>query len=83
MVTNDIALAVQVRQEQQKEFAQLLAWIAYNGAALTSVAINDPKKFPKIEDAFPNLFEHTEQQDWRVMKQRIEDWAVAKQNSEN
>jgi len=82
-VTNDIALAVQVRQEQQKEFAQLLAWIAYNGAALTSVAINDPKKFPKIEDAFPNLFEHTEQQDWRVMKQRIEDWAVAKQNSEN
>ena len=54
---------------------QTLAWIAYNGAALTGIAVNNPKSFPKIEDAFPSLFEQKEQQDWWVMKQRVEDWA--------
>jgi hypothetical protein len=81
MTVEDIALAAQVRQEQNKELAQTLAWIVYNGAALTSVAVNDPKKFPKLEDAFPSLFERKEQQDWRVMKERMENWAKAKRES--
>ena len=79
MTVGDIALAAQARQDQNKELTQMLAWIAYNGAALTGIAINDPKKFPKIEDAFPSLFERKEQQDWWVMKQRMEDFAKAKQ----
>ena len=78
MTVDDIALAAQARQERDKEFAQTLAWIMYNGAALTGVAVNDPKKFPKLEDAFPNLFERKEQQDWRVMKERVEAFAKAK-----
>ena len=69
-------LVAQVRQEQNKELAQTLAWIVYNGAALTGVAVSDPKKFPKLEDAFPNLFERKEQQDWRVMKERMETFAT-------
>lgn len=56
----------------------MMAWIVYNGAALTGVAVNDPKKFPKIEDAFPSLFEKKEQQDWWIMKERMENFAKAK-----
>ena len=82
MTVDDIALAMQVKQDRDKEFLQTLAWIVYNGAALTSVAVNDPKKFPKLEDAFPNLFERKEQQDWRVMKARIEAFAKAKQDNQ-
>ena len=82
LALRDIALAAQVRQEQQKEFAQLLAWVVYNGAALTGVAINDPRKFPKIEDAFPSLFEQKEQQDWRVMKERMELFAETKRGAD-
>ena len=78
MTVDDIALAAQVKQERDKEFVQTLAWIVHNGAALTGVAVNDPKKFPKLEDAFPNLFERKEQQDWRVMKERIEGFAARK-----
>jgi hypothetical protein len=78
MTTDEIALAAQARQEQNKEFSQVLAWIVYNGAALTGVAVNDPKKFPSLEEAFPSLFERKEQQDWWVMKQRMEEFAKAK-----
>jgi len=79
MTVADIVLAAGARQEKTKEFAQLLAWVVYNGAALTGIAVNDPKKFPPLERAFPSLFEKKEQQDWWVMKQRMEDWAKAKQ----
>jgi len=75
MSTDEIALATQVRQEQNKEQAKMLAWAVYNGATLIAVAVNDPKKFPKIEDAFPNLFEKKGQQDWRIMKERMEEFA--------
>lgn len=78
MTAEDIALAVQVKQEQNKELVQILAWVVYNGAALTGIAVNSPKNFPQIEEAFPSLFEQKEQQDWWVMKQRVEDWAKAK-----
>ena len=78
MSTDEIALASQVKQEQNKELAQMLAWTIYNGAALMAVAVNEPKKFPKLEDAFPSLFEREIQQDWRVMKERMEAFAKAK-----
>ena len=81
MSVDEIALAAGARQDKQKEFAQMLAWIVYNGAALTGVAVNNPQKFPKLEDAFPSLFEKKEQQDWRVMKQRMEAWAGAKRDA--
>ena len=78
MTLDEIAMAANVRQEKTKEFSQILAWIVYNGAALTGVAVNDPKRFPRIEEAFPSLFEKKEQQDWWVMKERVEDWAKMK-----
>ena len=78
MTVEDITLAAEARQGQNKELAQLLAWIFYNGAALTGIAINAPNKFPSLEDAFPSLFEREEQQDWWVMKERMESYAKAK-----
>ena len=78
MSVDEIALTAQVKQEQDKELAQLLAWIVYNGAALTGVAINEPKKFPKLEEAFPSLFEKKDQQDWHIMKERMEGYAKLK-----
>ena len=75
MSVDEIALASVAKQSQQKEFAKLLAFIVYNGAALTGLAMNDPKKFPKLEDAFPSLFEKKDQQDWWIMKERMEHFA--------
>ena len=71
----EVRLAVDVETEKQKDFYKMLAWIGYNTAALTGVAVNDPKKFPSLEEAFPNLFEKEEQQDWRRVKERVENFA--------
>ena len=68
----------QIKQEQNKELAQTLAWVMYNGAALMAVAVNDPKRFPRLEEAFLSLFERKDQQDWRLMKARMEDFAKAR-----
>ena len=78
MSISEITLSSQIKQEQDKELTQMLAWVMYNGAALVGLAVNDPKRFPKIEDAFPTLFEQKGQQDWRVMKARMEDFAKAR-----
>lgn len=71
----DIALASFVQKEKIEEFTKIFAWIIYNGAALTGVAVNDPKRFPAIEEAFPSLFEKKMQQDWWITKDRIEAYA--------
>ena len=65
------------------DFVKTLAWLFYNNAALISVGINEPKKFPKIEDAFPSLFEKKEQQDWLVMKERMEQYARVKKSQQD
>jgi hypothetical protein len=78
LTANEVAVAVHIKNTQQMEMYRTIAWIIYNGAALTGVAINDPKKFPSLENAFPSLFEKKGQQDWRVMKERMESFAKAK-----
>ena len=83
MTVEDIALVAGAKQEQTKKFAQTLAWIVYNGAALTGIAVNDPKKSPPLEDAFSSLFERKEQQDWWIMKQRMESYAKAKKMNQS
>jgi len=76
MTTEDIILSAQVQSERDKELAKTLAWIVYNGAALTGISINDPKKFPKLEDAFPSLFEKKEEDHLQVMQTRMEAFAA-------
>ena len=83
MTVEDIFLAASAKQEENKEMAKMLAWLIYNGAALTGIAVNDPKKFPKLEDAFPTLFEKEkgEQQNWVFMKERVEEFAKIRRAS--
>jgi len=78
MSADEIVLATQVKRELDEKQAQMQAWLIYNSAALTAVAVNDPKRFPKLGEAFPSLFEKKDQQDWRVMKARMEAYAIAK-----
>ncbi len=79
LTIQDITLTSEIKQEQYTGFIRTLAWLVYNNALLTTIGVNNPQKFPSIEDAFPTLFEKKEQQDWWIMKQRVEDWAKAKQ----
>jgi len=83
MTSEEVALADQVRQDQIKDLTQIMAWIAYNSAALTGVAVNQPSKFPKLQDAFPTLFEQETQQDWRITKERMEAFAKARNETWN
>ena len=83
LTADDVATVVEVHTEKQKDFYRTLAWLVYNGASLAAVGFNDPKRFPTLEEAFPSLFEQKEQQDWWVMKQRVETWAKAKQLQTN
>ncbi|MFZ2538556.1 MAG: hypothetical protein WAX04_06600 [Oscillospiraceae bacterium] len=84
LTPKDIMMATEAQQEKQQELIKTLAWLVYNGAALVSIGYNNPKKFPDIHTAFPSLFqEENEQQDWRVTKQRIEDFAKKKKNQSN
>ena len=75
LTPKEINKAISVKAEKLKDFYQMMAWLIYNGAQLTAIGINNPKKFPTLENVFPNLFEKQEQQDWWVIKQRVEDYA--------
>lgn len=76
---DEVRLAVDIESEKQKDFYKMIAWIGYNCVALAGVAVNEPKKFPKLEEAFPTLFERKEQQDWWVIKERVEKFAAKKE----
>ena len=74
LTPEDITDIVDVETEKQKDFFRMMAWLIYTGASLTAVGIHNPKSFPTLEDTFPSLFEKKEQQDWWVMKQRVEEY---------
>ena len=80
MSADEIEFVVRAGQDEKEEQLQKQAWLLYNHAALSSVAVNDPKKFPTLQNAFPSLFKQTEtsKQDWRLMKERMEEYAKAK-----
>ena len=78
LTPGEIINASKVKQDKYLDFIKTLAWLFYNGAALVSVGVNDPKKFPDLYGAFPSLFSEKEPQNWKVMKQRIEDYASNK-----
>ena len=78
---SEIQLAVDVEKEKLMDLYKTMTWIGYNCAALIGVAINNPQKFPTLEEAFPTLFETTIQQDWWIMKERVEKFAAKKGSS--
>lgn len=72
--------ASRIQQEKERETWKTFAMMIYNLASLITVGFHDPKHFPAIEEAFPQLFEAEKpvQQDWRIMKQRIEEFMMQK-----
>ncbi len=78
LTPHEIQTAVEIESDRQKDFYKMLAYIVYTGASLCAVGFNNPKQFPSIEQAFPNLFEKEEQQNWVVMKERVEAFSKAK-----
>lgn len=79
MTPGEIFGYAQMAQEEKLESYRVLAAFLYTAASLISIGINDPQKFPAKEEAFPGLFEEqAAQQDWRVMKARVEEYARAK-----
>ena len=85
MALHEIALVIQADHDKKTEQSEMLMAFGYNLAVLFGVAINNPKRFPKMEDVIPSLAEkETEQgvqQDWRLMKARMEGFAKAKNGS--
>ena len=39
--------------------------------------MNDPKHYPTLDEAFPSLFNKENQQEWWVMKQRLEEFRIS------
>lgn len=78
LTPGDITDIVDVEAKKQKDFYRMMAWLFYTGASLTTVGFNNPKKFPELEEAFPTLFEKQQQQDWWIIKQRIESFEKAR-----
>ena len=60
-----------------QDFYKTLAWLCYDRAALVGVAMNDPKHYPTRDEAFPSLFNKENQQEWWVMKQRLEEFRIS------
>lgn len=77
MTLYEIRAAIKGYNKNLENKMKLDAALAYELAGLVGIAINDPKKYPKsVDKAFPGMFKEElgKQQDWRVMKQRIEDY---------
>ena len=82
MALHEIALVIQADNDRKTEQNEMLMAFGYNLAVLFGVAINNPKRFPKMEDVIPSFAEKEvkqgTQQDWRLMKARMEGFAKAK-----
>ncbi|MDD3840758.1 MAG: hypothetical protein PHP06_09350 [Clostridia bacterium] len=79
MTYGEIRAAIEGNQKKLKTQMQIKASIAYQLGSLVGIAFNEPEKYPKIEKAFPNLFDDVidnepRQQSWQIMKARIEQY---------
>jgi hypothetical protein len=79
MTYAEIKTTIESNQKRIKEEMQAQASIAYKLGELIGIAFNEPEKYPALKNAFPKLFDDIQeipdkQQDWRVMKARIEQY---------
>jgi len=81
MTFKEILAAIEGAQKRKREELQHQALIAYQQsyliADLVGIMFGSKQKPPRIYEAFPGIFsEMPRQQDWRVMKARIEEYAA-------
>jgi hypothetical protein len=79
MTYAEIKAAIEGNQKRTKQDMQIQANMIHQLGSLIGVAVNEPKKYPRTtKEAFPKLFNDakppTKQQDWQVMKARIEQY---------
>lgn len=78
MTYAEIMAAIEGNQRKTKLEMQIQASMIHQLGSLVGIAFNDPKKYPSsAKEVFPSLFEEEieeepKQQDWQVMKERIE-----------
>lgn len=86
MTYREVGDIIQAHNENEKNEIRKNCMISYNTAALFRIAVasvlDDNIKFPSIHQAFPDLFgeekqenQQDGQQDWRIQKDRIEQYA--------
>jgi hypothetical protein len=85
MTYGEIVAAIKAHASRHKVELQQAAYLAYQQAhvitAMMSRVLGGKKSPPTIHQAFPGLFpqaERPQQQDWRLMKARMEVYADAK-----
>lgn len=77
MTYKEIIAAIQGNQRRVKSELKIHATLTYKLGNLIGVAVNDPSKYPKITEAFPGMFDEPKrQQNWQLMKARIEAYAA-------
>ncbi|OUM86649.1 MAG: hypothetical protein BAA01_11615 [Bacillus thermozeamaize] len=81
MTFREILVAIEGVQKRRREELQIQALIAYQQsyliADLVGIVFGSKQKPPRLHEAFPGIFpEVPRQQDWRLMKARIEEYAA-------
>lgn len=76
---------ISLRQKHQREQVEMQAAFVWRLGNLVRIGVNDPKKYPSLEEEFPQLFQKKERQqtDWRIMKARVKAYAQAKERVKN
>lgn len=77
MTYKEILAAIQGNHRRVKSELQIQASLIYKLGNLLGVAVNNPAKYPTLNEAFPGMFEEPKrQQNWELMKSRIEAYAA-------
>lgn len=82
MTYGEIIAKIEAYRKIEKQKIQLQAMFIYKLGNLIRIAFNDPKKYPSnVKQAFKEMgiFDEdiniTKQQDWRIMKERMNRYA--------
>lgn len=82
MTYGEIITQIKAYRQKEKVQMQLQAMFIYKLGSLVGIAFNDPKKYPSnVKQAFKEMgiFDEdiniTKQQDWRIMKERMNRYA--------
>lgn len=86
MTLKEITAAINAKGKINRNELKQQAELLHSIATLIGIAVNDPKKYPAFEKAFPKLAESQQnvtgkpqtpaQQPWEVMKARVSAYAA-------
>ena len=77
MSAGEVEDLISARQKAENERRKWQLQLIWNLGQLDSFALNDPKKYPTLEKAFPSVF-GARQTSWTVIKARMAAYAKSK-----